>query len=98
VSQQRAVQVGLRVLLGQREELDDVGIPEDGRGARVGLDERRRHLRRAEHRAGKQPRCKLPLELTFGPPLGDRHADVELALFGSLGLGQDDEVMRPRQL
>src|SRR5215469_8313670 len=51
-----------------------------------------------EHRPLEQSSPNLALQLPTGPALLGRHSQIEFALLESLGLAQDDDVMRPRQL
>src|SRR5215210_6610766 len=51
-----------------------------------------------QDRALEKRLAELLFQLTFGPTLLDRHAQVKRTLFRSLGLRQDDEIVGPWQL
>jgi hypothetical protein len=51
-----------------------------------------------QHGLLESRQAKLPLEFALAPALLNGQTQVELAFFGTLGLGQDDRVMYPWQL
>jgi hypothetical protein len=92
------VQVGLFVLGGQVEELDQVGVLENRQGLGMGLPYHLGSLGRVKHRAFEQRALELAFQLAAAPALANREPEVEFPLFGALALAEDDEVVRPGQL
>lgn len=98
VPNEGAVEVALGVAVGEREELEAVGVLELVEGVGVDSYERGGCSLRGGCATQSRARLDLPLELALGPALLDRSEDVEFARFSRLRLAEDDEVMGPGQL
>src|SRR6516165_12265552 len=84
--------------LWQIKKLHSISVFKYAGSFRMTLSRRWRDFWRAEHSTLEKCRIELTLKLAFAPPFLNRETQIELALFPTLTLSQDDEVMRPRQL
>ncbi len=80
------------------EEIEQVGVFEDGFGGGVQLCHQWRHFWGCQEGAFEEGGSELTLQFAFPPAFAQAGAEIKLALFGAFAAAQDEEVVRPGQL
>jgi hypothetical protein len=98
VRHEGSLEIALRVVVRQVEEVEEVAVLEDRRDVRVACPERGRERGLADQGPLEERPRDLAFELPARPALLRGEPQVERALLRRLAPGQDEQVGRPRKL